>query len=290
MHWGTAQFLSAQPASSLPPRRDHSIIIFSFTCGMSNLHLCSRIKSLQSLSLSVLLSLSTLIPFFPPHSVQFACAQFERTLCSLALRPFSLQFLSPLVTFLLRQLGLAETWLTIESTAIRYTMAKHELISVTIRDLRTPEDTVCQMSNKTATSRVWVGTWTPRELATTWGFLSQTYRRLIQIKGRLDSVLKCALNIRHKAERLTLVSIHWLPALLSAPVSCCLQAPAITRLTGGENTHTNKHTYLKWAHTFLTIAKCIFNLSLVSLFFLLSSCLQLNVLGARDIWSHAFLL
>lgn len=43
-------------------------------------------------------------------SVQFACAQFERTFSSFALCPFGLQLFPPLLPFLLGQLGLAETW------------------------------------------------------------------------------------------------------------------------------------------------------------------------------------
>lgn len=53
---------------------------------------------------------------FPSSSVQLARAQFQRTLSGFAFCPFGLQLLSPLLPLLLGQLGLTETWRTIETS------------------------------------------------------------------------------------------------------------------------------------------------------------------------------
>lgn len=51
-------------------------------------------------------------PPVPPESVQLACSEFQRTFSSFTFRPLGLQLFPPFLSFLLRQLRLAEIWAT----------------------------------------------------------------------------------------------------------------------------------------------------------------------------------
>lgn len=53
-------------------------------------------------------------PSLHPPSVQLACTQFERTFSSFAFCPLCLQLFPPLLSLLLGQLSLTETWFTIK--------------------------------------------------------------------------------------------------------------------------------------------------------------------------------